>query len=170
KSLDRRPGRTSSGLRSLRHPLAVVSARMLRETHPVGGRRIVMDTSTKPRPRSPGQTIPIEGTVPSTSPATGGERPLNGEGGRRRLRTEFGRVFYRSFPILLILFGFGILAIIGLWAKMAASDGPTTGSSAAAGAPVTLNVSLSEFSIDPATIQVPAGKPFVLHVTTAGQA
>jgi uncharacterized cupredoxin-like copper-binding protein len=88
-----------------------------------------------------------------------------------QLTRELGQAFYRSFPYLLLLVALGILAVVGLWARIAAThDTGTAASTAAATAARTVSttVMLSDFSIMPSTIQVPAGSPVVIRAMNHG--
>jgi FtsP/CotA-like multicopper oxidase with cupredoxin domain/plastocyanin len=79
-----------------------------------------------------------------------------------------GTAFYRSFPYLILLVALGILAMVGLWARVAASNSAGAAPASGTVAPTSAEVMVGDFTIMPATIQIPAGRAAVLHVMNHG--
>ncbi len=111
----------------------------------------------------------VKETAPEVSPRSNGhaEQPV-GPGTGARLSRELGAAFYRTFPYLILLIALGILAMVGLWARIAATNGTAETASANGAAAVSTQVMVSDFTITPATIQVAAGVPVVMHVMNHG--
>src|SRR6266511_3162235 len=96
----------------------------------------------------------VKETAPEVSPRSNGhaEQPV-GPGTGARLSRELGAAFYRTFPYLILLIALGILAMVGLWARIAATNGTAETASANGAAAVSTQVMVSDFTITPATIQ-----------------
>jgi manganese oxidase len=97
-------------------------------------------------------------------------QPGGGSGGPPPYRTELRSVLWRSLPGILIAMGIAVLAGVAILARVEATKHKASPAAAVRTGASTVSLSLKEFALDPATLQVSAGSPVTVQVTNAGSA